>query len=68
MRIKYNLLFCVLICLDPAKLEQAAKTNPKIKKIVEKLGPLMSMFAGAGGANGASGGADEENPGDDDLD
>jgi len=35
---------------------------------VEKLGPLMSMFAGAGGANGASGGADEENPGDDDLD
>jgi len=51
---------------NPAKLEQAAKTNPKIKKIVEKLGPLMSMFAGAGGAS--EGGEGEGDSVGDDLD
>jgi len=53
---------------DPAKLEQYARTNPKLKKIVEKLGPLMSMFAGAGGAGGGADDAGEDAMPTDDLD
>jgi len=60
-------------CLkDPAKLEQLAQTNPKLKRVIEKLGPLMGMFGRGGGGPGGHGGAPDDDGGDapavDDLD